>query len=107
MILAVRVLDRSTVEGPDELDASDCTFARPKATNFLSEDWIVADSKVPYLRELIELIKGLPVVDEIVFHREHVQVIEARLVVYGADSVFIESHSLEVRENAELDHFIP
>ena len=56
---------------------------------------------------LIQGIKTLPIVDEVVLHGDHVELIESRLVVHVANPVAVQRQSLQIVKMAEFDDFIP
>ena len=99
---SVNIFDRCPVESPHELHPSNGALSCFRTAHLFCEDRVVHDSQVANLRELVELVERLPVVNQVVLHREHVKVSPAWLVVDRSDSVLVQSQALEIRQDSEL-----
>ena len=107
VVLPVAVLDRGTVERANKLDPSNCTLSGPGPADFFCEDRIVQHTKVPDLRELVESIESLPVINQIFFHWDHVKVLPPRLVIDRTYAVLVQSQPLEIWQVSKFNDFIP
>ena len=107
MVLSMSIFDRSSIEGPHVLNTSYGAFSRLGPTNLFSKYRVIQHSEVPKRGELVEIVEASPIVDQILFHRDHIQIIEARSVVDILDSVLVQSQSLQVRKVSKFDYFIP
>lgn len=107
MILPIGILDWSTIESSNKLNTGDGAFPSTWAAQLFFEDRIVEDSKIPKLGILVKCVKALPIVDEVVLHREHVEIVEARLVVDITNTVVVQCQSFQILKMAEFYDFIP
>ena len=107
MVLPVGILDRSAIESSNELNTSDGTFPGTMTAQLFCEDRVVEDSNIPKLGILVKCIEALPVVDEVVLHGDHVELVEAGLVVDVANAVVVQCQSLQIFKMAEFNDFIP
>ncbi len=57
--------------------------------------------------EFIKSIKGFPVVDKVIFHCDHVQIVKARLIVQLRDLVLAKGQSSYSWKNSKANDFIP
>lgn len=101
------VFDWSTVEGAYKLDACDGALSGAGSTQLLRKDRVVDNTQVFDLGELVKSVEALPVVNQVVLHREHVQVLEAWLVVNLAYTILVQGQALQILEMTEFDHLIP
>lgn len=107
VVFSMVVFDGSPIESADELDASDGALSGARPTYLFAEDGVVEYAKVLDLGEFVEGVEALPVIDQVVLHREHVKVLEPCLVVNLTDAVLVQSEALQVFEMAEFNHLIP
>ena len=89
------------------MDTSDGTFSGTWTAQLFFEDRIVEHSKIPKLGILVQCVKALPIVDEVVLHRDHVELVEAGLVVDITNTVVVQCQSLQILKMAEFNDFIP
>ena len=107
MILPVRVLDWSAVESSHKLNAGNGAFPGTWPTQLLCKYRVVEDTKVAQRTELVQGVETFPIVNQVVLHRDHVKVSEARLVVHVANAIFVQCQSLQIFQDAEFDHLVP
>ena len=107
MVLPMIIFNWSSIEGPNVLNASYGAFSCLGPTDLFVKYWVTQHSEVPKSTKLVEIVKAFPIVDQVIFHRDHVEIIEARSMVNVLDSVLIKSQTLQVRQVSKFDYFIP
>lgn len=103
-------LNWSAIELFEELHS--CNSGLPASTGqrgivFLHDGVSTAPYLLQTALELIKLVKGLPVVDEVILKGERLQASEPRLVVDVLDFVLVDNQILQLVQDSEPSHFVP
>jgi hypothetical protein len=104
-VLPLPRVDLAAVDVFQELQSRDHNVAGGRA--HLVHDWVASTSDISDSLEFIESVERLPLRDKVVFQGNHIEVIKSVLIVDLSDPVFAHSKSLEDREIAEANNFIP
>lgn len=104
-VFSLADVNLAAVDVFQELQSRDHNVAGGRA--HLVHDWVASTSDISDSLEFIESVERLPLRDKIIFQGNHIEVIKSVFIVDISDPVFAHSKSLEDREIAEANNFIP